>query len=87
MIKLNMYSVLRHDRSLKLKWISKLIHTNGEFWQSHVASCFLVPLELLVVSNLHKGHFKKLLRDGASLPVFWMDVFDIWGEYSFKDKL
>ena len=42
----------------------------GNFGNAMLPVCFLVPIELLVVSNLRKGHFKKLLRDGASLPVF-----------------
>ena len=80
---LNMYSVVRQNCSLKLKWISRLLHTQDEFWKCYLVNCFHFPVNVFLKFNMHKRRIHRLLKDDVILPVFWLDVLNIWFDTNF----
>ena len=51
----------------------------GKFlWYQHIHDSFRIPVELMLQTNLTVSAYKKLLREGHTLPKFWASVFDAW---------
>ena len=78
-----MYDIVRHCRSLKLKWISRLVSGDEEFWQVHVASCFAIPLSLFFQANIKGIHLNRVLVDDRKLPSIWIEIFQLWCHFNF----
>ena len=77
---LDMYSVFLHNKSLKLKWISRLSQNTEDFWQTQVNRCFRLPIKEVLAANLQWTDLKFMLRKSARLPKFWQSVFKCWCE-------
>ena len=80
---LNMYSVARQNCSIKLKWVSRLLHTKNEFWKCYVESCFHFPIVIFLKFNMCKNKLHRLIKPGAILPAFWIDVLSIWYSHNY----
>ena len=68
----NMYSLIRHNTTAKLKAINKLVCNTTEYWQVVLQSMFKIPFEIMFSANLKTVHWSKLkISNNTSIPYFW----------------
>ena len=80
----NMIDVFLQEKSLKFKWIQRLLDPAGNFlWKSHVSSCFSIDISVMLQMNLRHRGWRKLLKPNAVLPKFWQDSFHAWFATTF----
>ena len=75
---LNMYSLVLHNQTLKIKALNKLCCTTGEYWQEYIQSCLTIPCKLIPCVNLASKDIKHIVKPGVHLPVFWWQALKEW---------
>ena len=84
---INLYSIITHNRTVKLKALNKLVCNTNEFWRASLQNIFKLPLEIICAANLKIKHLSWLKHSfETTLPFFWQQAFQIWTHINFNGK-
>ena len=79
----NMLDVLSQEKSLKLKWVNRLLseRLNFSIWSVYIVTSFNIPITDALRANVQGKTFSILLT--RTLPKIWNDIFSIWFDAHF----
>ena len=74
----NMLQIHCQDKSLKLKWLDRLLldRVNFSLWEAYIISAFVIPITDALRCNIPGKSLKTLLV--KRIPIVWKDIFSIW---------
>ena len=84
-----MINTAYQENSLKLVWLQRLLaqEANITFWQEHIKSVLLVPIQDFIKCNIRpKSWTKRFIKTGCVLPIYWIDILDIWFKSRYASK-